>query len=37
MKKLLIPAALLLSLYAGAQQYPNNDFKKWDEYGCPQQ
>ena len=36
MKQLLTVASLLFSVCANAQQYPNSDFKKWNEYGCPE-
>lgn len=36
MKKLFTIAALVLWVSANAQQYPNSDFKKWNEYGCPE-
>jgi hypothetical protein len=37
MKFVLITISLLCSfLVSHAQQYPNNEFKKWGEYGCPE-
>jgi hypothetical protein len=36
MKKILPLFCITFALPATAQQYPNNEFKKWGEYGCPE-
>lgn len=36
MKQLFLYILILLSVNLYAQQYPNNEFKKWNEYGCPE-
>lgn len=36
MKLFITVTALLLSGAAIAQQYPNNNFNKWNEWGCPE-
>jgi hypothetical protein len=36
MKKILTLFCITFALSATAQQYPNNEFKKWGEYGCPE-
>ncbi|MBS1510580.1 MAG: hypothetical protein JST86_07070 [Bacteroidetes bacterium] len=36
MKWLIIIMLSFAGLVAHAQQYPNSDFKKWNEYGCPE-
>ncbi len=35
-KIILLTLLLLAASLAKAQQIPNGDFKKWDEYGCPE-
>lgn len=35
--KCILPfVVVMLSLQTRAQQYPNNEFKNWGEYGCPE-
>ncbi len=36
MKKVLMLLSTAIAVTAAAQQYPNNTFTKWGEYGCPQ-
>lgn len=36
MKKALLALFIFSCISAKAQQYPNNSFLKWGEYGCPQ-
>lgn len=36
MKYIILLITTLLCLQMQAQQYPNNEFKSWGEYGCPE-
>ncbi len=36
MKKILTLLFTTIVFASAAQQYPNNEFKKWGEYGCPE-
>ncbi len=35
MKRFFSIVIMFISVQLHAQQFPNSDFKKWDEYGCP--
>lgn len=36
MKQIITAALLLMAVHSRAQQFPNNEFKKWDDYDCPE-